>query len=71
MVNKNALKSKLVLFGLSTENTADALKMSDRTFRRRLSGNTEFSCSEVTKLAKLLKLTNDEILSIFFADKVS
>ena len=71
MVNKNLLKSKLTLFELSPESTAERIGMNGRTFRRRLSGDTEFNCSEVTKLSKLLHLTNDEIMEIFFTDKVS
>lgn len=71
MVNKNLLKSKMALVDLSPEATAIAIKMNGRTFRRRLSGDTEFDCAEITELAKLLNLTNGDIIEIFFANKVS
>lgn len=40
------------------------------TVRRKIKGEADFSSSEIEKISKLLKLTPQEILVIFFGTKV-
>ncbi len=46
---------------------AEELGLSRQSLYLKLSGERDFKSSEVTKLSKMLRLTDEEKLSIFFA----
>lgn len=48
-----------------------ALNMSTAAFYRKCNGKSEFTREEIMKLAELLDLSGQDILDIFFAQKVS
>jgi hypothetical protein len=47
------------------------LKISKKTIYSRFSGETDFNLSEIRKIAEILELTSEDILIIFFAEKVA
>lgn len=47
------------------------LNMSVSAFYRKCNGVTEFTREEIAKIAEILELSGEDILSIFFAEKVS
>lgn len=49
----------------------DILGMSVSAFYRKCNGKTEFTRDEIVKIAEILELSGEDILSIFFTQKVS
>lgn len=49
----------------------DILNMSVSAFYRKCNGITEFTREEIAKIAEILELSGEDILSIFFTKKVS
>ncbi|MBP3342274.1 MAG: XRE family transcriptional regulator [Peptococcaceae bacterium] len=72
MFNANKLRGKIVENGLSVPEVASALGMDKSTFYRRLDDKEgSFTVKEVSLLSKLLKLSVEELNSIFFAEIVA
>ena len=67
MVNVQRLKSKMQEKNISVEKASQALGMNSATFYRRIARNGEnFTIDEVGKLADLLDMEWETLLSIFF-----
>lgn len=70
-MNIQKLKSSMVLHGLKNDDLLDLLhekgvKISRVTWYKRLNGSTEFTRSEISALAEILQLEEQEIIDIFF-----
>lgn len=70
MTNTLKLKAAITESGLNQEQIAKMLGVSLCTFNYKLNGVSEFKASEIKKLAELLKLENETMMLIFFADNV-
>lgn len=75
-MNTNALKARLVLEGLRVPDFLEMLKsqgceMGRSAFYRKMNGTTEFDRKEILAITEGLNLTQEEMLEIFFARKVS
>lgn len=66
MANCNALRACITASGLKQTFIAEKLGISQQTLNRKLQGQFEFKQSEIVQLSKLLQLTQDEVLGIFF-----
>lgn len=67
MVNIMKLKGKIVENGMNVGNMAERMKIDRATFYRRMNENGDtFTIREVQQICKLLNLTNEEAISIFF-----
>lgn len=72
MVNINKLKAKIVENGFNVEYVADKVGMDKATFYRKMANNGEtFLVKEVDAMARVLKMTGDDINAIFFAQIVA
>lgn len=72
MVNINKLKAKIVENGFNVEYVADKVGMDKATFYRKMANNGEtFLVKEVDAMARVLKMTGDDINAIFFAQTVA
>lgn len=71
MVNVNSLRSKIAEKGLTVPELAKRIKMDKSTLYRKLSDGENFSIGEANLIAKELKLTSKEAMSIFFAASVA
>lgn len=67
MTNTAKLKAVIVEKGMLQEQVAMQLGMTSATFNYKVNNKTEFKASEIKKLSKILKLTDDEVIAIFFA----
>lgn len=67
MINANKLKGKIVECGLSVEKMAKQLGVEASTVYRKMNGESEFTVGEVSKIAAILGLSDDDLTSIFFA----
>lgn len=57
--------------GYTKEQLCTEMGLSKSAFYRKCAGKTEFTLVDIKAIVRLLKLSNDEILEIFFAEKVS
>lgn len=72
MVNIDKLRGKIVENRLTVETLADEVGVDRSTLYRRINGGGgSFTIDEASKIAKALKLTADEVNSIFFAQYVA
>ena len=69
-MNKNLLRSKMVLFGDTNETLATALGISPQRLSAKINAKdgAEFTQGEINVIKKLYRLTLQELNDIFFAD---
>lgn len=67
MVNANAIRGKMAEKKLTQEDVCKFLKMTPKTFRRKLN-NGVFDSDEIVILTRLLEIAEDEFMSVFFTD---
>lgn len=72
-MNKNLLSSKMKLFNDTQEILANAIGISLSRLNAKINetGGAEFTQSEIKIIKKRYSLTNDEVIEIFFNQKVS
>lgn len=70
-MNKDLLKGKIIAAGMSLADFSKRSGIKKNSIYRKLSGKTEFSRSEIEKISDILNLSCNEIMQIFFANKVS
>ncbi len=72
MVNVNKLKGKIVEQGTTIENLAKAIGLNKSTLYRKMSNNGEgFTVKDVTLISEELKLSLEDVNSIFFSNNVA
>lgn len=64
------LNSKIDEIKIPITTIAEKMGISRQTFYLKMSGQREFKDSEIEKICDILRLTDDEKSSIFFADRV-
>ncbi len=70
-MDARALKAKMILKDVSTEELCKATGMVPSTFYRKINCASEFTQGEISIIAHVLELSRDEVFAIFFADVVS
>jgi len=70
-MNSNKLKAKLVECGETQRSLADALDIDVATINKKVNGKALFNANEIKKIIELLKLSGDEVISIFFAEELA
>jgi len=66
MTNVQELKAKLAFNDLSIGDVATALNLSYLQTHRKLKGEANFTQPEIKKMQEVLKLKDDEVMTIFF-----
>ena len=69
MINKNLLKAKIVERGFTQTQVRKIMGLADNTFSFKVNGKKEFFNDEIQQLQQILKLSNDELLSIFYPNE--
>ncbi len=66
-MNTQMLKGKIIESGITQEEIADTIGMNRCTFYRKMkrNGNT-FTVEEMNKIVKIIPLSKEEAVSIFF-----
>ncbi len=67
-MNSNELNAELARYGLSIPKAADAIGIGKKAFYAKMNGESQFKQSEIQQLKKLLKLSDERVGAIFFAD---
>ena len=70
-MNVKLLKSQIVLNSYTLVQVAAYLEISRSALYRKISGESEFTRKEVLKLKCLLKLSDHQVIEIFFNEEVS
>ena len=70
-MNFPEIKAAMARKNISIPQLAELLKLSKKTIYSRFSGETDFNLSEIQSISKCLDLSNEDILNIFFAEKVA
>lgn len=70
MTNVKLLRDKITQSGYKMTFLADKCGLSTFGFQLKVDGKNEFKPSEINVLKELLNLTNQEVMSIFFAEDV-
>lgn len=70
-MNINDLKAEIARNNLSIPKLAELIDIDKKTLYSRMNGETNFKQEEISAIAKVLNLTSDKIMFIFFADVVS
>ena len=65
------LKAEIARCDLTIPKLAEIIGIDKKTMYSRINGETSFKQNEIAKISVALRLTDDKILSIFFADVVS
>ena len=65
MIKANIFKSKLALNNLLAKDILSELRITRQTYNQKLKGLQPFNNTEISKLKKLLNLSNDEVAEIF------
>lgn len=64
-MNMDKLKGRVVEYRIQQEDLGKIIKLSSRSINRKLNGHSKFNQEEISKIKKLLNLTNDEVVEIF------
>lgn len=70
-MNINDLNAEIARCGLTIPKLAELINMDKKTLYSRMKCETSFKQTEIAKISKVLNLTQEQILGIFFADSVS
>lgn len=69
-MNLEYLNDRITLSKIPITAIAEGLGLSRQSLYLKMKGEREFKTSEVSKLCDLLRLTDEERMLVFFADKV-
>lgn len=70
MTNKRILKSHMAMKGMTNGVLAKHLGLSRQSVSYKINNRRDFKTREIEAIAKLLDLTAEDIMLIFFADTV-
>lgn len=70
-MNSTELKVEIVRNGYTVPTFAKAIGMAKKTLYAKLEGKSTFSQTEIVAIRNSLNLTDERLLEIFFARKVS
>lgn len=70
-MNINDLNAEIARCNLTIPKLAELIGMHKKTLYSRMKCETSFTQPEIVKISEALHLTQEKIMAIFFADKVS
>ncbi len=66
-MNTKELKAQMILKSKNVDEIAKELGISKSAFYRKLRGQSEFDRKEICGIIKILQISNEEAIKIFFA----
>lgn len=70
-MKRNELNAEMARNEYSIKELARAINISESTLKKRLAMRTEFTRKELNKIRRVLNLSNDRFIDIFFGTEVS
>ena len=71
MFNERLLRSYIVLQGLTFAQIAEKLGIHEATLGRKIKRGGTFTRAEIYKIKTVLELSDEEMISIFFANELT
>lgn len=68
MIDTQALKIKMIQAGLNGKKAAALMNMRPEEYSRKINNGRRFTPAQIIKLCHILKITPEEIGSIFFTE---
>lgn len=68
MVDSNLLKTIRIFHKMRSQDMAEQLGISRQNYSQKENNHLQFKLDEIQKIAKILRLTKDEIYKIFMID---
>ena len=69
-INLTLLAEKIEQSGMKRKAIAEKMNLTPMGLANKLKGKRDFNATEIKSIASAINLTGDDILSIFFADKL-
>ena len=66
MINRNLLLSKAVALDIKMPDLAERIGVNPSTLSQKMNGKREFTVAEVNAVRNVLRLTQQELIDIFF-----
>lgn len=70
-MDSNKLLAFIKLKGFQMSKFLELIQMPSSTWSKKIRGISEFTRAEICAIISILKLTNQEVMDIFFTHKVS
>ena len=70
-MKQNVLRGKIVEHGMTIGKFCECAGISRSSFDRKMSGSSEFTRDEISRIVTALNLSAEETCNIFFADEVT
>ena len=70
-MNANKLRGKITERGMTVGEFCEKACFNRATFDRKIYGKSQFTLGEVQRINQLLKLSDEEVRNIFFAETVT
>lgn len=64
------LRKELIERNMTAKELAQRIGMAESALSMRMSGKREFRSYEILKISKVLQLSKDRVMAIFFGDQV-
>ena len=71
MFCENKFRGKVAECRMTLTGLSAAIGINPATMNRKMSGESDFTRSEIQKIRNILNLTDDELNSIFFAEQLT
>lgn len=71
MIDRNKFRAAVIEKGLSMKEVAEYLGINVSTLYRKIGGESDFTREELQILRKKMLLSDEQIMSIFFAEKLA
>lgn len=70
-MNEMELRAAIARNGLSAPKLAERIGIGKKAIYQKMRGETQFTQKEISAIAKVLHLSNEDMITIFFGEKVS
>lgn len=67
LFQKNEFKAEIVRHGTTVDEVAEKIGINPASLHRKMNGTSDFYRNEIEKIIKILNLSGDDVLRIFFA----
>lgn len=71
MFNRKKFHGQVIEKGFTLEEIANKIGVNPATLYRKMSGESDFSRKEIQDISAVLRLSDEDIMLIFFADELT
>lgn len=71
MFNRKKFRGQVIEKGFTLDEIANKIGVNPATLYRKMSGESDFSRKEIQDISAVLRLSDEDIMLIFFADELT